>query len=260
MRFHLGESFKDVDITDVARFAEGATPAEIMAMVRAARRTARHAERDLLLEDLHEQVAGTEIMSPALLRRISVHESTHAVISIALGAGEVHHVLLSTRGKSGGHTKVIPNDDDLPTLGAIESRVISILAAGVAEDLIIGDVSTGSGGSDSSDMAIASAMISMIHASTNLTGNLFFHSNHEEAMEKVRSDPWLRRAVQRHLEKLEERARELVWERRNAILAVAGELAARRYLSGDDVAAITTASDERLAGGDAGTLSPVNPP
>jgi ATP-dependent Zn protease len=154
--------------------------------------------------------------------------------------------LLRSHGTSGGHTKAVPKNDDLPTLDGVESRVISILAAGVAEELIIGDMSAGSGGSDTSDLAVATGLLSVIHASTNLTGDLFFHGNTEEAAEIVRSDPGLRRAVQRHLEKLEERARELVWERRNAILAVAGELAARRYLSGDDVAAIIAASDARV--------------
>jgi cell division protease FtsH len=245
MRFHLGTSLSGTDITDVARLAEGSTPAEIMAIVRAARRTARHAERDLRLEDLHEQAAGTEVIPPDMLRRFSVHEAAHAVSVVALRAGKLDHVVLRSRGRSGGQTKVVPTDDDLPTLDAVESRVISILAAGVAEELIIGDVSTGSGGSDSSDIAIASAMISVIHASTNLTGDPFFHGNDGEAVEKVRADPRLRRAVQRHLAKLEERGRDLVRDRRSAITAVAEELSARRYLTGDDVTAIIAASDAR---------------
>jgi cell division protease FtsH len=245
IRFHLGTSLSGTDITDVARLAEGSTPAEIMAIVRAARRTARHAERDLRLEDLHEQAAGTEVIPPDMLRRFSVHEAAHAVSVVALRAGKLDHVVLRSRGRSGGQAKVVPNDDDLPTLDAVESRVISILAAGVAEELIIGDVSTGSGGSDRSDMATASAMISVVHASTNLTGNLFFHGNDEEAVEKVRADPRLRRAVHRHLAKLEEWARDLVRRRRDAIVAVADELSARRYLTGNDVTAIMAASDAR---------------
>jgi cell division protease FtsH len=195
LRFHLKADLVGVDLMEVARIAEGSTAAELMENVRGARRKARHAQRALTLDDLKTQIEGERDESPAVLRRIAVHESAHAVTTIALSVGELLYVTLQARGSSGGHTRVRTNDDDLMTLKDIENRVVSILAGGVAETVLLGSKSIGSGGDDRSDDGVATSMLSVIHASTSLTGEFFHRSESDEALATARADPQLRKKV-----------------------------------------------------------------
>jgi cell division protease FtsH len=238
LRFHLRPDLEGEDVTEIARLAEGSTAAELMEIVRGARRNARRAQRALALDDLKMEMHGAKDEPPALLRRLAVHEAAHAVIAVVLAAGELDYVTLRSRGRSGGHTKVSYPDEDLSTLRDIEDRVTSGLAASVAERVLLGAVSTGSGGDEKSDLGVATALLAIAHASTCLAGNLFHLSASEDALTAVRADPALRRKVERHLRKIEKRAIRLVELHRDGIAAVAVALAARRHLTGEEVVAI----------------------
>jgi hypothetical protein len=238
LRFHLRPDLEDQDITEIARLAEGSTAAELMEIVRSARRNARRAQRALALDDLKMEIHGAKDEPPAMLRRLSVHEAAHAVIAVVVAAGELDYVTLRSRGRSGGHTKVSYPDEDLSTMRDIEDRVTSGLAASVAERVLLGAVSTGSGGDEKSDLGVATALLAIAHASTCLAGNFFHLCASENALTAVRADPALRRKVEHHLRRIEKRATELVELHRDGIAAVAEALAARRHLTGAEVVAI----------------------
>jgi ATP-dependent Zn protease len=238
LRFHLGVDLASEDISDAARLAEGFTAAELMEIVRSARRKARHAQRAFTLADLRAQIQGDQNESPTLLRRLAVHEAGHAVTVVAIPIGTLCHVQLRSRGTSGGHTKVCYDDDDLTTLADVEDRVTSILSASIAERLLLGAVSTGAGGNDKSDLGVATTLLAVAYTSTNLTGNLLHMCESDSALATIRADPRLRRQVELHLRKLEVRATALVERNLEAIAAVADALAKKRYLSGNEVVAI----------------------
>ncbi len=245
LRFQLRPDLQDVDITAVAQILEGSTPAEIMDVVRGARRSARHAKSELTVEHLRAQATGAADEAPAYLRRIAVHEAAHAVIGVIIRVGTLRRVRLQSRGTSAGHTLFRYRDDDLTTLSEIEGRATSILAASVAERLILGAASTGGGGDDKSDLGIATQMVALLHTSTCVTGNIFHRCAADDALPTVRADPQLRRAVEQHLRKLEERAENLVHRYREAIIAVADALQTARHLSGEAVISII----EQIAAG-----------
>ena len=238
MRYQLGASLKNVDITEVARLADGSTAAEIMDAVRGARRAARRAGRELTPDDLRAQFLGAADEPPDFLRRIAIHEAAHAVTAVIIPVGTVGYIKLGSRGHSAAHTSIDYSEGDLPTLADIEDRVVSILAAGVAERLFLGAASTGSGGPDDSDLGVATGLLAVLHTSTSVMGTLLHRCSSNDALATVRTDPVLRRRVERHLRELEQRACELVQRHRNAILAVAGELAVKRHLTGDAVISI----------------------
>jgi hypothetical protein len=239
LRFHLKGDLRDADLGEISQMLEGSTAAELMEMVRAARRAARQAQRDLTVDDLRERITGSDNESPDYLRRIAVHEAAHAVSSVVIPVGKLKRVQLRSQGRTGGHTLIEHGESvDLLTLVDVEDRVTSFLSAEVAERIILGAPSTGSGGDERSDIGVASAMLAMLHTSTVVTGNLFHHSAPDNALETARADPRLRRIIGRHLRELEKRAESLVTEHREAIVAVADELARTRHLSGDAVRAI----------------------
>jgi hypothetical protein len=248
LRFQLGpEDLHDADLSDVAQVLEGSTAAEIMDAVRGARRAARHAQRNLEIDDLRRQAIGGGNDAPAYLRRISIHEAAHAVTAAVLRIGRLRRVRLQSRGGAGGHTLVKYADDDLLTLADIENRVTSILSAGVAERLFIGTASTGSGGDDRSDLGVATAMLGLVHTSTCVAGNLFHWCAVGDAPATVRANPHLRRLVERHLRMLEERAEDLVRGHREHIFAVGDALASARHLSGEAVLSIIAQVEARKA-------------
>jgi cell division protease FtsH len=238
LRFHLKTDLHGADLTEISQMAEGFTAAELMETVRAARRAARHAQRDLTLDDLRRRIVGAGDEDPDYLRRVAIHEATHAVASVVIPVGLLVRVQLRSHGDSGGHTRIEHTNKDIETLADVEDRVTSILAAGVAERIILHAVSTGSGGNDRSDLGLATTMLSVIHTSTALAGGLFHRCSSEHALETARADPRLRRIVEGHLRALELRAEVLVVTHREAIVAVADELARARHLSGDAVRAI----------------------
>lgn len=238
LRFHLKNDLRGADLTEISQMLEGFTAAELMEAVRAARRVARHAQRDLTLDDLRERIVGAGGEDPDYLRRVAIHEATHAVASIMIPVGLLVRVQLRSHAGSGGHTRIEQTKKDIETLADTEDRVTSILAAAVAERIILDSVSTGSGGDDRSDLGIATTMLAVLHTSTAVTGNLFHRCSPEDALATVRADHRLRRIVEGHLRALELRAEVLVVTHREAIVAVADELARARHLSGDAVRAI----------------------
>ena len=87
LRFHLDENLPSVDLTGFATMLEGSTGADIMMVVRNARRTARQAGRTMIEDDLIGAILPPENIPPAALRRMSVHEASHAVVALATGVG-----------------------------------------------------------------------------------------------------------------------------------------------------------------------------
>jgi cell division protease FtsH len=58
LRFHLKSDLRGADLTEVSQMLEGATAAELMEMVRGARRVARQAQRELTVDDLRGRITG----------------------------------------------------------------------------------------------------------------------------------------------------------------------------------------------------------
>ncbi|MEY9881221.1 AAA family ATPase [Bradyrhizobium sp. USDA 329] len=235
LRFHLGCALAGEDISAVARSLEGATAAECMAVVRAAKRTARHAGRPMALADFAAAAHGDDDRSPQVVWRTAVHEAAHAVATIATGEGGLVYVSIE---RHGGHTAVEGDRDDLPTLAAIERTAVCLLAAGAAESSIVGSLSTGWSGTDRSDLGRVALLLSHVHACSGLAGKLFVRANMDAALEAVRADPELGRAVEDHVRQLYARAVALVGRHRDRIVAVAEALVDKRHLDAAEVVTI----------------------
>nr|WP_249817506.1 ATP-binding protein [Bradyrhizobium sp. 143] len=240
-RFHLDGELAGEDLTGVGALLEGSTPAEIMYIVRTARRAARHAGRALAVGDLMDAAMPTEAHPPARLFRMSIHEAAHVVAALALSAGTVERVFLRTSGGAGGRTEVHYPDGDLPTRETIEDRVVVALAARAAERLFTGSVSTGGGGAADSDLGFATMHVASLHASFGLAGAPIYLGAETDLLNAVAFDPDLRERVGRDLRRLEARAFRLVEANRAAILAVAARLAEKRHLERAEIEAIVRA-------------------
>jgi cell division protease FtsH len=235
-RFHLDGELHGDDLAKVGALLEGSTGAEIMHAVRTARRSARHAGRALTVEDIERAALPADEIPAARLFRMAVHEAAHAVAALAVPVGSVRHVTLGSRGDSGGRTVIDFIDADLSTRRTIEDRVVVGLAARAAERIFTGEVSTGGGGTAESDLGVATSMVASLHASYGMGGGLAFLGSGDGLLREVALNFDLRAFVERHLRELEVRAERIVEANREAVMAVARRLAAKRFLGGAEVA------------------------
>ena len=78
------------------------------------------------------------------LRRIATHETGHALISEALNPGSVSNITITSRGKALGYVRHNPKDDQyLHTQENLEEQIAVLIAGAVAEELVLGNRSTG---------------------------------------------------------------------------------------------------------------------
>jgi cell division protease FtsH len=235
LRYHLDTSLTGTDLTEIGHLLAGSTPADIMMTVRDARRIARYANRALALDDLIRSVAPVEYIEPAALLRISTHEAGHAIGALAVPSGVLERCIVGGAANSAGRTMIAMETDDLLTKDAVERRAVALLCARAAEARLIGSIGLGSGGDETSDLALVTQLLATLHASTGLCGNLAYLVSYDDALQAVRADKALRARVEAHMRKLQARADKIVRRHRDAIVAVAERLRIRRHLSGDEI-------------------------
>ena len=117
-------------------------------------------------EGVERVIAGLEkrqrVMHPDEKQRTAYHESGHALVAYSLpGADPVHKVSIIPRGPSAlGYTMYRPEGDRYTTTQSeLESRIQSLLAGTVAEEMIFDDVATGRRTTWSGATEIARSMV-----------------------------------------------------------------------------------------------------
>lgn len=153
-RYHLGiDALNVTDLDRTAMHCIGKSGADIEKIVRESRRLARRSG-ELLSDDHLLQVItrSASKLSPEELRTTAVHEAGHAVV--AFRQGNKAEILISL---SAGATFSRPRTDQAGmTREGITAQLVHILAGRAAEDVLLGVVTGGAGGSESSDLARAS--------------------------------------------------------------------------------------------------------
>jgi len=236
LRHHLNGELLNEDLSQISNFLEGTTGAEIMMTVRSARRIARYEGRELDCNDLVRAIAPIEEIVPHVLERICIHEAGHAVASLMVHSGSLTRCFVrGTHFASAGQTVIRIDNRDLPTKDMIERRVVIALCGRAAEEMLIGEASSGAGGDNGSDLARATQLIASLHVSLGMGDTITYLAPQEMALAAVAADPGLRDKVEQHLQTLQIRAGAVVARYSDAILAVADQLQKRRALSGTEV-------------------------
>ena len=145
----------DLDIDAVAGLTPGFTGAELAnlvneAAIRATRREADLVSMDDITEALERVVAGMErkgrLLNPKERETVAWHEMGHALAAATLpGADPVHKVSIIPRTIGAlGYTLTRPTEDRfLITRGELENRMVMLLAGRAAEQIAMGEISTG---------------------------------------------------------------------------------------------------------------------
>ncbi|MBU1334775.1 MAG: AAA family ATPase [Alphaproteobacteria bacterium] len=228
-RQHLGADLPSEDLSQAAAMAMGATGADVVELVKNARRRARAAQRPMVLADLMAAVAPDETRSTDLLRRIAVHEAGHAVIAHANGMGRILGISIVQNGDTGGFAH-IDNDGRLPTKQDVEKLVMQRLGGRAAEEVLLGLVGTGSGGSKDSDLAVATRQVALMHLGLGMGDSLVYRAD-EAGVDNILSfDARMTALVEEDLQRLYADAIALARRHVDLIEAVADDLQVRRHI------------------------------
>ena len=145
----------EVDLKVIAKQTAGFTGADLANLVNeAALLAAREGLTDITQEHLEKSIerviAGPEKknraqISQAELNLVSYHEAGHAVIGHYLeGCDPIHKVSIIPRGSAGGYTMSLPVEDrNYMTRTHLIHEVTMMLGGRVAEEIVLGEISTG---------------------------------------------------------------------------------------------------------------------
>lgn len=179
----------DVDFAKLAQSTPGFTPADLEnVMNEAALLSARKDDKVIRMETIKEAItkviAGVEkkskIVSEKERKLTAYHEAGHAVLANVLPDSDpVHQVTIIPRGRAGGFTMQLPEEDrSYATKKGMERELIILLGGRVAESLVLGDISTGAQNDLSRVTKIAKAMVMKYAMSENL-GSMSYDSEDE---------------------------------------------------------------------------------
>ncbi len=160
----------DVDLAVLARQTPGFTGADLANLVNeGALLAARYGKKTISQAELEESIerviAGperrTRLMSDREKRTVAYHEGGHAIVGHALpNADPVHKITIIPRGQALGFTMQLPTEDKyLISRSELIDRLAVMLGGRVAEELKVGDITTGAGDDIRKATATAKEMV-----------------------------------------------------------------------------------------------------
>jgi len=223
----------------LATRAMGLTGADIERIVRQARLKARREKRMIRYEDIEEGIRMDRPQLPYDLRwRYAIHESGHAVVHHALRLGPIHGLNIDTPG-GGGYSQLGFTASGSDTLGYREDMLAMLMAGRAAEQIVVGKVSSGSAGSDDSDLARATKMALGMERSLGFGAiQPLLYRDDKDPTSVLDGNPDLAARIHARLETALARAVEVLIENRDKLDALTKALFDAQALDGETVTKI----------------------
>ncbi len=174
----------DVDLAVIARRTPGFTGADLANVINeaallTARTDAKQITTNLLEESIDRVIAGpmrkTRVMSEKEKKVTAYHEGGHALVAWALpNTDPVHKISIIARGRSLGHTLVLPEEDKYnQTRSEMMDMLAYALGGRAAEELVFHEPTTGASNDIEKATATARAMV-MTYGMSEKLGPLKF--------------------------------------------------------------------------------------
>ena len=255
---------EDVDLARVARATAGFTGADLENLLNeAALLTGRRGQRFITEEAIHQSVikviAGPEKHSrvvPEAERRLTAyHEAGHAVVMQALpDLDPVHQITIVPRGQAGGMTIYLPEEDrSYLSRRYMLDRVAGLLGGRAAEEMMLGDISTGASSDIQRATAIARKMVGTYGMSSRL-GNVAFDAGTDEVFigkSMAHTRPYSEKTaaemdaeIRAIIDEAYEKCREILARYKTELTAVAEYLLEHETMDGDTFKTYFTQSGE----------------
>jgi cell division protease FtsH len=252
----------NVDLGVLAGQTAGFTGADLANLLNeAALLAARRQRRVVTMKDLEDAmikvVAGPEKRSHKISDRerklTAVHEAGHAVAIYRLPALDpVHKITIIPRGQAGGMTISLPSEDEnYASRQEMFEHIVSLLGGRVAEQLRLGDISTGAASDIRKATAIARDMAARYGMSDRLgpvsyesDGEVFIGRDYEKTKsysEKVAGD--IDDEVRELMSRAYERCEQILKENGDRLDAVAAYLLAHDTMNRPEFEAVMQGRD-----------------
>jgi cell division protease FtsH len=245
----------DVNLDTIARRTPGFTGADLANVINeAALLTARNNGRLITTEALEEAIdrviAGperkTRAMSDKEKRMTAYHEGGHALAAWAMpNLDPVHKVTILPRGRSLGHTLVLPLEDRYSqTRAEMLDQLVYALGGRAAEELVFHEPTTGASNDIEKATALARSMVTEYGMSARL-GAVKYGTKESEPFlgrdyghqrdysEEIAS--WIDEEVRGLIEAAHDEAWEILVQYRDTLDALVLELAERETLNKEDL-------------------------
>ena len=159
-----------INLEDISRRTPGFSGADLENLLNeAALLAARENRKEIKIYDIDEAIDRV-IMGPAKRSRkysekektmVSYHEAGHAVLGVKLENAEiVQKVTIVPRGEAGGYALMTPEEETfLRTKQSLLDTITGLLGGRIAEELMVGEITTGAHNDFQKATAIARAMV-----------------------------------------------------------------------------------------------------
>ncbi len=248
----------EIELKTLARQTPGFTGADLANLINeAALLTARKSENLITMKTLEEAIdrviAGPEkksrVMSEEERRLTAYHEGGHALVGFALPeADPIHKITIIPRGRAGGYTLSLPEEDrNYARRSELVDRIAMLLGGRTAEEIIFGDPSTGASNDIDKATDLARKMVMQYGMSDRLgpmkygqnEGEVFLgkdYATHKDYSDEVASriDEEVREIIARG----HDEAREILTAHVDALHALADALLERETLSASEVSEV----------------------
>ena len=175
---------KDVDLKTIAKKTPGFTGADLSNLLNEAALLAARADKKIItmaeLEEASEKVAfsperRSHVISEKEKRLTAVHESGHALVAYLLPeADPVHKVTIIPRGRAGGYTMMLPDEDrSYETKSYYLAQIRVALGGRAAEQIVFNEISSGASGDLQNVTHIVRQMITRLGMSPKLGPMVF---------------------------------------------------------------------------------------
>lgn len=230
----------DAILRRLATRAMGLTGADIERIVREARLKARRSKRTIRYEDIEEGIRGHRPPVPYNLRwRFAFHEAGHAVVHHALDLGPVRGLNIDTG--EGGYNLVGFHIWATDTRDWYENMLTMLMAGRAAEQLVLKRVSSGSGGTNDSDLARATRLAFDMERTLGFgSEHPLLYRPHRNPGEVFGREPELAARVHGRLEAGLDRAATILRKRRSIFHALAKALFDAQAMDEETVLQILT--------------------
>ncbi len=225
----------DVDLNKIAQEAFGFSGAHLEclsneAAIFAMRENSPVIKHRHLKEAIDKVIMGEKMgkkPSTDELYRVAVHETGHALVSEMIRPGSVSHLTIISRGGALGYMRQTPEDDKyLYTKEYLDGQIKICLAGAVAEELFLGNRSTGSANDFEQALNLSKRIV--------LTGMSNLGIVSSETMPRA----VLNREMTRIVNELEVETRDYLQDMQTNMQAVIDLLLEKEHLSGEDLQAM----------------------
>ncbi len=179
----------DIELKVLAKRTPGFSGADLENLANeAALLAVRRNKKVISMEEMEEAItrviAGPEKKSRVITEHdkklTAYHEAGHAVVMKLLpNCDPVHEISIIPRGRAGGYTMHLPEEDTAYTSKSkLKDEMVGLLGGRVAEQLVLGDISTGAKNDIDRASSIAKSMV-MEYGMSEEIGTISYTSGHD---------------------------------------------------------------------------------